>query len=345
VVFIAIWLVYYNLSYNFDRIVDNHEFWRIPKFNVLGRGEDAKSTTVLGEVSQYAKYKARQVETKDVKSDVLVSTILKRGNIEERYRLHALLAKFIRGQNPKGYQHDVSRLLSRWDVRDANVIAGVKINTRDATARDEIHIDALERMTRATGLTDMAGKPAKSPVISYLDYGCGDGAVAVGLGERLGAAKTCGVDVASWVTDFKRHPSLEFKLIENDRIPYPDAAFNLATANMVLHHVENVDAGIRELARVIRKGGYLIIREHDNYGGIDNALADLEHEFWNATHGTPLEDFRKTYYAKYHDYTEWDAMLDKVGFTRVYMEYVHNDFPLKISPTRMYYAVYRHGRG
>ena len=32
---------------------------------------------------------------------------------------------------------------------------------------------------------------------------------------------------------------------------------------MVLHHVEELDKNLKELARIIKENGYLYIREHD----------------------------------------------------------------------------------
>lgn len=44
-------------------------------------------------------------------------------------------------------------------------------------------------------------------------------------------------------------------------IPFPDATFGLVTCLGVLHHIPNVSAVVRELGRVLRRGGYALVRE------------------------------------------------------------------------------------
>jgi len=44
-------------------------------------------------------------------------------------------------------------------------------------------------------------------------------------------------------------------------IPFPDAHFDLITCFGVLHHIPNVSFVIREMARVARSGGFIILRE------------------------------------------------------------------------------------
>lgn len=55
---------------------------------------------------------------------------------------------------------------------------------------------------------------------------------------------------AQWV---KPHPS--------GRMPFPDNTFDLITCFGVLHHVPNVSFVLKEMARVLKPGGYALIRE------------------------------------------------------------------------------------
>jgi SAM-dependent methyltransferase len=44
-------------------------------------------------------------------------------------------------------------------------------------------------------------------------------------------------------------------------LPFPDETFGLVTCLGVLHHIPNVRTVVRELGRVLRRGGYALIRE------------------------------------------------------------------------------------
>lgn len=50
---------------------------------------------------------------------------------------------------------------------------------------------------------------------------------------------------------------------KGEDLPYPDSSFDLVTTYQTLEHVGNVDACLREMLRVLRKGGILYLRAPD----------------------------------------------------------------------------------
>ena len=49
----------------------------------------------------------------------------------------------------------------------------------------------------------------------------------------------------------------------SERLPFSDAEFDVVFARAVLHHMEDLNAGCSELARVLKPGGFLLaVREH-----------------------------------------------------------------------------------
>ncbi|MXO95859.1 methyltransferase domain-containing protein [Erythrobacter aquimaris] len=64
-----------------------------------------------------------------------------------------------------------------------------------------------------------------------------------------------------WRNDISGIPATYIMPNANGRLPYKDASFDVGTAFGVLHHIPNVSQVLREMARVIRPGGRLFVRE------------------------------------------------------------------------------------
>jgi SAM-dependent methyltransferase len=95
-----------------------------------------------------------------------------------------------------------------------------------------------------------------------LDYGCGAGAVVqAGLDRGL---DIYGADVyyggSTTRADAGRAGLLgtRIKEIRDGRLDFPDAAFDLLVNNQVMEHVEDFDAVLREIHRVLRPGGVVL---------------------------------------------------------------------------------------
>src|ERR1043166_2183036 len=90
-----------------------------------------------------------------------------------------------------------------------------------------------------------------------LDVGCGTGANLVLLSE-FGDAQ--GVDVSPDALAFCRERGLEnVRLGAAEALPYGDHEFDLVTAFDVVEHMDDDVAGLREMRRVLRPGGRLLM--------------------------------------------------------------------------------------
>lgn len=101
-----------------------------------------------------------------------------------------------------------------------------------------------------------------------LDVGCGDGHFAAGcLGclEAGGTDSPPGVDAgidprAASAAEARRTGAYRQVLVGSaDTLPFPDGAFNGVVSNCVLEHIPPLGAALREIARVLRPGGKLVI--------------------------------------------------------------------------------------
>jgi SAM-dependent methyltransferase len=118
----------------------------------------------------------------------------------------------------------------------------------------------------AARFADLAGVRSGQRV---LDVGCGPGALAAQLVSRLGAAAVCAVDPsASFVAAVsERLPEVDVRLSAAEQLPFPDAMFDAALAQLVVHFMTDPVAGLREMARVTRPGGVVAACVWDHAGG------------------------------------------------------------------------------
>ena len=90
-----------------------------------------------------------------------------------------------------------------------------------------------------------------------LDVGCGTGANLLML-SQYGDAE--GVDLSEDALAFCRERGLEkVKLGAAEKLPYDDSTFDLVTALDVVEHLDDDLAGLREMQRVLRPGGRVLL--------------------------------------------------------------------------------------
>ena len=119
-----------------------------------------------------------------------------------------------------------------------------------------------------------------------LDVGCGPGALTTVLVETLGPHRVAAIDPSQpFVRALQeRHPEVDVRLASAEEIPYPDANFDRALAQLVVHFMPDPVAGIREMARVTTAGGTVAACVWDHAGGGGPLTA-----FWEAAH--EMDDF------------------------------------------------------
>ncbi len=102
-----------------------------------------------------------------------------------------------------------------------------------------------------------------------LDVGCGPGALAAELARRLGPAAVCAAEPSATFAAAARArlPGVDVRQAAAEQLPFPDAAFDAALAQLVVHFMTDPVAGLREMARVTRPGGTVAACVWDHAGG------------------------------------------------------------------------------
>ncbi|MFC5139785.1 class I SAM-dependent methyltransferase [Actinomycetospora rhizophila] len=116
-----------------------------------------------------------------------------------------------------------------------------------------------------TDLTDAAVLAALGDVngARVLDGGCGEGYMGRLLAER--GAQVTGIDTSAALIDAAREHSdaerhgISYAVASLEAIPEPDGSFDAAVCNHVISDVADPAAALKELGRVLRPGGRLVL--------------------------------------------------------------------------------------
>jgi ubiquinone/menaquinone biosynthesis C-methylase UbiE len=112
-----------------------------------------------------------------------------------------------------------------------------------------------------------------------LDVGCGPGALTTELVALLGAEHVAAIDPSIPFADAcrRRLPGVAVDVASAEALPFEDAAFDHALAQLVVSFMTDPPAGVREMRRVTRRGGTVAAAVWDYAGDMT-----LLRRFWDA---------------------------------------------------------------
>jgi demethylmenaquinone methyltransferase / 2-methoxy-6-polyprenyl-1,4-benzoquinol methylase len=107
----------------------------------------------------------------------------------------------------------------------------------------------------------LAAASVVQPGDRVLDAACGTGDLALAALESGG--RVTGLDFSERMLERARRKSDAIEWVRGDvlALPFGDAAFDSATIGFGVRNVADLEAGLRELARVVRPGGRLAVLE------------------------------------------------------------------------------------
>ncbi|MGA9353724.1 MAG: class I SAM-dependent methyltransferase [Terriglobales bacterium] len=143
-------------------------------------------------------------------------------------------------------------------VDDSCSVSAAEGYERWAPVYDDVPNPLLAREERylLPMLTDVKSK-------SVFDVACGTGRWLEKV-VALGCATGVGIDRSAAMLRVARNKSaIRQRLVEGDceKLPFPDAVFDVAICSFALGHIEKLGAMVRELARVMRGGAEVFVSD------------------------------------------------------------------------------------
>ena len=122
---------------------------------------------------------------------------------------------------------------------------------------EETHWWYVGRRRIIQSLVERIGPTLNNSNPRILDVGCGTGA---NLKMLAAYGKAEGVDISSQAVEFCRQRGLDsVKLGAAEQLPYENDSFELVTALDVIEHLDDDNAGLQEMRRVLRPDGRVLL--------------------------------------------------------------------------------------
>jgi len=95
--------------------------------------------------------------------------------------------------------------------------------------------------------------------LKVVDLGCGDGTFLKLLEKKFPSLKTFGADILPEVVEIKKFLRAEIKIADLRNSGFPDNFFDIVFCLDTLEHFENLELPVREIKRVLKNDGLLVL--------------------------------------------------------------------------------------
>ncbi|KQV24096.1 MULTISPECIES: demethylmenaquinone methyltransferase [unclassified Kitasatospora] len=102
---------------------------------------------------------------------------------------------------------------------------------------------------------------AAQPGQTVLDLGAGTGTSSLPFAEAGADVVPCDFSLGMLTEGKSRHPELALTAGDATKLPFADDSFDAVTISFALRNVQDTDAALRELYRVTKPGGRVVICE------------------------------------------------------------------------------------
>jgi len=186
------------------------------------------------------------------------------------------------------------------------------------SAAEQTHLDAIDDTFVLHAVRLLGGRQRGRA----LDIGTGPGQIVIKLARRLTLWKFTGVDRSqAMIAQANRNLAVagsslagrvEFQVDDGSSLPVPEASFDFVMCNSVLHHLAEPQKLLREMARLAKPSGAILLRDLRRPGRLAYPLHVWRHG-WHYS-GTMRRLFRDSVRSAY-TVEELQSMLDSSPLT------------------------------
>jgi len=150
----------------------------------------------------------------------------------------------------------------------------------------------------------------------YVDIGAGEGTKTLDMRTKLGIAKkdTHCLDLID--TSFRLNQESDaciYEFYDGKKMPFKANYANLVTIILAIHHVTNINVFFKELSRITRPGGIVVVREHDVNDNILDSMLRVLHFMHDVSNKTTSKE-TKNYVESYYNMNELVKIFEKYNF-------------------------------
>lgn len=111
--------------------------------------------------------------------------------------------------------------------------------------------------------------------VKVLELGCGTGEMWKNRESLIANCSTLILsDLSKGMLDAAKvnvgnYDNIEYKVLDIQEIPYDDGTFDIVIANMMLYHIPDIEKGLSEVRRVLKRGGHFYCATYGEHGIMD----------------------------------------------------------------------------
>ena len=138
--------------------------------------------------------------------------------------------------------------------------------------------------------------------MTVLDIGCGTGSIWIGHEDIVsGFGKLILTDLSEGMLEaaeknLGERENMEYRKADIQNLPFMDESFDVVIANSMLYHVPDIEKGLREVRRVLKKGGVFYCATYGEHNFTDRLAQwfKLGGEDFKPNHNFTMQNGKKT---------------------------------------------------
>lgn len=222
-----------------------------------------------------------------------------------------------KGKNDRYIYYSVRNMIYH-DVPNDLTLADIKFS--EMASNEAISVfNSDTAKSRARNRVEQISKELRNFVPTrVLDIGSSDGTITEALASKYDLPKTDVIGYDITIPPNKDGRTFTFvKSIEGPLdLPFEDASFDFVMCIVSLHHIPNLENSFKEIFRILKPNGRLIVREHDSQSKEFGTFLDIQHGFYEMVWSNPMEDPDHPFhfYANYYTKTTLERKAIELGF-------------------------------